>query len=532
MSVGVRGLRIGTGPRGNYIRAGRGGIYYQASLSPRRPRTHAAVRQPAAPQPSPTAAHSFDPTLGNFEAVDVGSSVTMRETSAQDILNTLNEARQRWRLWPLLLLVSVCTVFAAAQVPMPPWEIALIAVMMATSTWIVYIRDCTRTTAVLLYDLDDQLLGAYTSLNTAFDNASSSNRIWHVQTQARVLDRKYHSGASTMVNTDDTRLQKAQPPRVKINIQPPKIQLGASTLYLLPDQVLFLDAEGFGSISYRSLGCQLQYGSFVIHGVAPPDAQIIEYTWRYVNKNGGPDRRFANNPQFPVIRVADVHLITDTGFAGVLKFSNIAAAQALCTGLQSFTASLPQRHSASSEIPAEPSNEPSSDERRPTPSLLVLTALIISLLTVAYVGFEYLSSPAASSLFQAAENSSASQNLSNPTETPIPFAPASRLTLSRVAAAITPSNQSALPLVSVRPTASPSPLTYRIVNISQRDFLNLRAGPGENYRLLARIRPTARGIIVRSGRAVNGSTKWREISADGYTGWANEVYLEPESLAH
>ena len=34
VSVGVKGLRIGSGPRGNYIHAGVGGFYYRASLSP------------------------------------------------------------------------------------------------------------------------------------------------------------------------------------------------------------------------------------------------------------------------------------------------------------------------------------------------------------------------------------------------------------------------------------------------------------------------------------------------------------------
>lgn len=32
VSVGVPGFRVGTGPRGNYIRAGKGGIYYRATL--------------------------------------------------------------------------------------------------------------------------------------------------------------------------------------------------------------------------------------------------------------------------------------------------------------------------------------------------------------------------------------------------------------------------------------------------------------------------------------------------------------------
>src|SRR5215213_3502967 len=36
MSAGVKGLRVGTGPRGAYVHAGRGGIYYRQTLGTRR----------------------------------------------------------------------------------------------------------------------------------------------------------------------------------------------------------------------------------------------------------------------------------------------------------------------------------------------------------------------------------------------------------------------------------------------------------------------------------------------------------------
>jgi AAA+ superfamily predicted ATPase len=36
----------------------------------------------------------------------------------------------------------------------------------------------------------------------------------------------------------------------------------------------------------------------------PSDAQFVKYVWKYVNKKGGPDRRFSDNPQYPVYRYA------------------------------------------------------------------------------------------------------------------------------------------------------------------------------------------------------------------------------------
>src|SRR6516165_4938921 len=139
-------------------------------------------------------------------------------------------------------------------------------------------------------------IGACCQRSSCLECAFASLLIWHVKSQAKVLDRKYHAGAASVINSDDTRLTKDPPPRVKTNIQPPVVRLGWSTLYLLPDRILFLDSCGFGAIDYRDLQCSVEYGSFILDSPAPSDAQVISYTWRYVNRNGGPDRRFANNP--------------------------------------------------------------------------------------------------------------------------------------------------------------------------------------------------------------------------------------------
>jgi Protein of unknown function (DUF4236) len=83
------------------------------------------------------------------------------------------------------------------------------------------------------------------------------------------------------------------------------------------------------------------------------------------------------------------------------------------------------------------------------------------------------------------------------------------------------------PIARQLPALTPIP-TYRVVKINHRDTLNLRAGPGSTYPTVALIRPDARGIKLGTRRAVNGSTMWQEISVAGYTGWVNEIFIEPE----
>src|SRR5260370_12251622 len=52
-SFGVKGARIGIGPKGSYVHMGRGGMYYRQSLAPARGPHY--VQSPSEPVPPPNA---------------------------------------------------------------------------------------------------------------------------------------------------------------------------------------------------------------------------------------------------------------------------------------------------------------------------------------------------------------------------------------------------------------------------------------------------------------------------------------------
>src|SRR5206468_5934049 len=78
VSCGIPGLRIGTGPRGNYIHAGRGGIYYRKTFTSGRPRSSGVFEPAQEPTYRPAA---IDTTIGQTEAVDAGTSAAMQDSS-------------------------------------------------------------------------------------------------------------------------------------------------------------------------------------------------------------------------------------------------------------------------------------------------------------------------------------------------------------------------------------------------------------------------------------------------------------------
>jgi Protein of unknown function (DUF4236) len=124
VSCGIRGLRIGTGPRGNYIHAGRGGIYYRAAIP-----TAVASRghQPVQPK----TAQPLDPTLGEFRNVDAGVSVDMQDVSSKSLLDELNEKRAKWRITPWLVGVAIATCGALYVAKFPAWSIGFVIALSA-----------------------------------------------------------------------------------------------------------------------------------------------------------------------------------------------------------------------------------------------------------------------------------------------------------------------------------------------------------------------------------------------------------------
>jgi Protein of unknown function (DUF4236) len=316
VSAGVRGLRIGTGPRGNYIHMGRYGLYYRQTLpSVTRPsHLHPALefeRQPPIP------ANTHDP-LTEIESADVSQMV---DSSSAKLLAELNEKQKKMRLWPVVTGAGILLFVLAVVADWPLWALALVTVCVAVGIFVAVRRDQFTKTVVLFYDFDEEMEQAYQLLHDRAALLAASAKIWHVEASGRVRDRKYHAGASHLIRRKPTTIHTAEPPYVKTNISTVAIGVGRQTLHFFPDRLLIYDAHGVGGIAYPALQLEEGHTRFVEDGAVPHDAQVVDRTWQYVNKNGGPDRRFKNNRQLPVCLYNELSLRSDSGLNELIQLS-------------------------------------------------------------------------------------------------------------------------------------------------------------------------------------------------------------------
>jgi hypothetical protein len=116
---------------------------------------------------------------------------------------------------------------------------------------------------------------------------------------------------------------------LKTNIEVPSIVAGKCALYFLPDRLLIREGKQFTDVSYEHLQVFQKDQRFIETGPPPADGNLVDTTWTYVNKDGGPDRRFNNNRQLPVMLYGRLILTTATGLYWIVQISRYQAAEPL-----------------------------------------------------------------------------------------------------------------------------------------------------------------------------------------------------------
>lgn len=355
VSVGVKGLRIGTGPRGHYVHAGRGGLYYRAALGgggESRRRVLSTTTQATTPPGYRPPPRSHEPKV-EMVAVSSGSVLDMTDERYGELLDELN-AKQNAMSSMLLLGGVAGAVALLATIAGGAAGAAGGAILVAIALFVGSRFDAHRRSAVVLYDLETDAAEAYESLTKAFDDLAASSMKWHVDSGGAVRDLhtwKRNAGATTILDKRPTEFGYRLPRVLKTNVTPPSMKVGKETLYWLPDVLLVVESGKVGAVAYDMLEVQLQDSRFIEGAAVPRDAQVVGQTWKHPNKSGGPDRRFANNRQLPICLYESIHLHSRNGLNELLQVSTNGRAQALASAARRLASVLGAREQAAA-LPA------------------------------------------------------------------------------------------------------------------------------------------------------------------------------------
>lgn len=330
-SFGVKGARIGTGPRGNYIHMGRYGVYYRQNFNP-------PTQSDSTPtSPSPTSRYESITTGTIIPTADVSQ---LTDISAEDLLTYIRAQHSKLAVAPWVLACAGLILVIMIGLQIELWIVVCCSVLSVLAYVLIRRFDMGRKRVTLHYELDESADAKYKALLHAIESLHSSQRMWRVITRDPSVDPKYSAGAGLIINRQTAAVELGPPRNFQVDLPLWRLGLGSQSLYLLPDRILVYQGSDIGTVPYSDLTSTHSMTQYVESDGVPSDARVVGTTWRYANKRGGPDRRFANNPQIPVVLYGEVLLRSRSGLQVVLQCSNAEESQKFAQGLSGYCSTM------------------------------------------------------------------------------------------------------------------------------------------------------------------------------------------------
>ena len=182
----------------------------------------------------------------------------------------------------------------------------------------------------LMFDIDEELSelekNNFKDFCEAFKAFRSSNRTWAIVSSARNTELK--SSAYTTVEKAPVIFKTGLFSYLQSSFQVPVFPgSDRRPYYFYPRFVIRGSSiDSFEVYAIDRIDFRYKSTRFIEEGIRPSDAKQVDTTYKYVNKNGGPDRRFANNPVIPVLLYGDIKIMP---FGDTYQVSNNYAAMQL-----------------------------------------------------------------------------------------------------------------------------------------------------------------------------------------------------------
>jgi hypothetical protein len=173
----------------------------------------------------------------------------------------------------------------------------------------------------------------FEALGLAFGALAGCSRIWRIPLERQEADWKRNAGVSKTVERKQISLGRANPSLVKSNVEFLQVPLGKETLYFTPDAILVIAGAVVAAFRYNDVEIVSRQSRFVEDSAAPSDSRVVGETWRFLNRNGGPDRRFNNNRKLPICLYGEIDFKSSSGLNERIHCSRVDVSEGFASAV-------------------------------------------------------------------------------------------------------------------------------------------------------------------------------------------------------
>lgn len=197
-----------------------------------------------------------------------------------------------------------------------------ILLLLAAAFLVLKIYVCTKGPIFLEYSIEPDQQPIVNERMNHIIKIAECERVWRIIQTSKVIDKKYASGANETVIRTACKSSTKAPFPFRANLQVASFKTGRETLLFLPDKLIIIQGSKIGALNYEDITSLSYTTRFIESEGVPRDSQVVGQTWKYVNKSGGPDRRFKDNRQLPICLYGTLELTSTKGLNTVIMYSN------------------------------------------------------------------------------------------------------------------------------------------------------------------------------------------------------------------
>lgn len=207
--------------------------------------------------------------------------------------------------------------------------------------------------------LSEEEKATYSRLCERFEALLSTDKIWLITDEVLTTQRKAFSNIS--IKRCEASIYVGVFNFLKSAFDIPVLDSGDARYYIYPKFIIkatdvchfYVYPHDLGRLTTATVNYQESEAR-------PVDAEFLKYTWQYVNKNGEPDKRYANNLRYPVFKYCCLFVNTGNTTAKFM-FSNYTTASEFATAYTVYANLL----TAPNTTPTEPAPEVAPSEPIP-----------------------------------------------------------------------------------------------------------------------------------------------------------------------
>jgi tellurite resistance protein len=256
---------------------------------------------------------------GSFSYFELATGRTL---TANAFVRGINSRAGRRNAAPWVSVLGFAAALMLVGIPLLAAGVFITTLILA----IVLNRNCQRSRQTHVdYRLDSARESACRVLQDGVTALSGANAVWRVAPDS-----------TSFVNTrTGAQAGSPQTPWIQSNVAVPGITATSESFHFFPDQFLIWTRGMYAPISYADLKVELQTVDVAETNRQPADSAIVGQTWKHAKRDGGPDRRYRDNPVIPIVRYALVTLRADQYRLGILV-SSYQQAEIFASALRAF----------------------------------------------------------------------------------------------------------------------------------------------------------------------------------------------------